>query len=239
VGDSTDQTPVPKGGGAEPPGDAGKGPGTTGPAGGAADKVESVRRSLARTGRPRVGRRFDLVMRYEEAQRHAAPERRRWPGTKPAPPVAVTDEPPAGEAPVDEALHPDELAVLGAGAAAPDRAAPAGQARPWPSGRLAVPVVAVIALVAFCLGAVAGGVAGRSAPPPAVDAAASASTPASISPILAPTSGPPACLETAQLGDRTISLLTAGVRDRRLAEALRRYAAASQRCRGVVETSRR
>jgi hypothetical protein len=42
---------------------------------------------------------------------------------------------------------------------------------------------------------------------------------------------PPACLETAHLGDEVFALLTSNVRDRRLADAMKAYTLASQACR--------
>ena len=42
---------------------------------------------------------------------------------------------------------------------------------------------------------------------------------------------PQSCLETARRGDETVHLLMTNVRDRRLAEALEAYTAASQACR--------
>jgi hypothetical protein len=42
---------------------------------------------------------------------------------------------------------------------------------------------------------------------------------------------PPACLQTARLGDEVFALLTSNVRDRRLADAMKAYTLASQACR--------
>jgi hypothetical protein len=42
---------------------------------------------------------------------------------------------------------------------------------------------------------------------------------------------PPACLQTARLGDQVFALLTSNVRDRRLADAMKAYTLASQACR--------
>jgi hypothetical protein len=42
---------------------------------------------------------------------------------------------------------------------------------------------------------------------------------------------PPACLQTAQLGDQLIALFTSNVRNRRLDSALKAYTLASQACR--------
>jgi hypothetical protein len=99
--------------------------------------------------------------------------------------------------------------------------------------------VAAVALI-FALGTGFGYALNRSGAgdPPASPPAASA--PASQPPATTRAAGatpqprvvaPPACLETARLGDQVFALLTSNVRDRRLANALKAYTIASQACR--------
>jgi len=94
--------------------------------------------------------------------------------------------------------------------------------------------LAAVALI-FVLGTGLGyllprsGAGAQPAPPPPQPSASTPSAPRLSTPprVVVPRS----CLETARRGDVTIHLLTTNVRDRRLAEALRAYTAASQACR--------
>jgi hypothetical protein len=243
----------------------------------AATAPEGIRRSLARGGRPRVGRRFDAVMRTARASRPApAPERqwvagqvpppppdppRRWaatdapgePAGAPAPPgepgeggtVAGVPDPAAAEPTVtatgEGILRPDEVAALRAAAAGPARRRRV-LGMPWPPPLASMLAVTVVALLAFGLGAVVGGrsapLAGGTPGTQAADARAGLADrgPTDSVPVAARTTvpagrAPAACLDTARFGDETISLLTANIRDRRLDDALLRYAAASRACR--------
>jgi hypothetical protein len=224
---------------------------------------EDIRRSLARGGRPRVGRRFDAAMRTARASRpDPAPDRRR--AQLPAPQRRVADQlarwsspdEPAGGQPdrppepvADQALRPDELAVLRTEERRPGRFGGAGGrvlGIAWPPPAAAVLIVTVIALLTFGLGTAVGAWL-RPAPEATVDLTgttepARATSPPTTAPpttapptTAAPVRAPQACLDTARHGDQLIALLTARVRDRRLDDALLRYAAASQACREAAE----
>jgi hypothetical protein len=151
----------------------------------------------------------------------------------------------------DHALRPDELAVLRARAwrrTGFGEAAARSLGVAWPPSLAALLTVAVVALLAFGFGTIVGDAVapaprpdpGAAAPP----AAASTPTrPAPLTAVVPPSTStararaPEACLDAARLGDETISLLTAGVRDRRLDTALGRYAAASRRCRAAASAT--
>jgi hypothetical protein len=218
-------------------------------------EVEEIRRSMARGGRPRVGRRLDAVMQTAKAKQvppgsavepvrpgPAPPERApredelaRWE----SPDEQAGDEPrdPAtGTATFEEAapgtaLPPRELTPT----PTPDHVVGRGvQGVAWPPNAAALLLVAMIALLTFGLGMVVGGL-GRPAPGAApAQTAGAPSVPAppaaaAEAPVTAP--APKACLDTARFGDEVVSLFTANIRDRRLDDALGRYAAASRQCR--------
>ena len=203
--------------------------------------IEELRRLFAGSGKRT--RRFDEIVaaaerRLASAEDDAGERAEAAPGVpphrvRPAPDDQAVEMVPAPAPPPAPPASP---------APAPGAGPAADQRRPaLPSGRRGLAVLlataAVVGLVvAFAVGLRLGQAqaspepAARTPAPPAAQSSvvtgqAAATTVSTV------VTAPPACLETARLGDRVIDLLVANRRGPELDRALDGYLAASQRCR--------